>query len=93
MDGIRAKIHLGSRIFVRVMEDKDIDIRQWHRCGKESRPCQLGVRLSAENWQKLLEAREHLRNDTHLEEEISSGKQDLCVCYITKLGSGCAAVA
>ena len=68
MDGNRAKIHLGNRIFVRVMEDKDIDIRQWHRCGKGSRPSQLGVRLSPENWQKLLEAREHLRNDTHFVE-------------------------
>ena len=56
------------RIFVRVMENEDIDIRQLGNCGKGYRPSHLGIRLSPENWQKLLEAREYLRNDVHLVE-------------------------
>ena len=64
MEGVQLKIHLGNRIFVIVMADKTIDIRQWcNSREKGSHATNLGIHLTPENWMKLLGANEHLVAD------------------------------
>ena len=59
--GVQLKVHLGNRIFVQVMEDKSIDIRQWCRSREKGlHATNLGIYLTPENWLKLLGANEHL---------------------------------
>ena len=64
MDGVQHKLHLGNRVYVRVMQDKTIDIRRWHRSCRGMCATNAGIQLTPAIWLKMLELNEqHIRAD------------------------------